>query len=80
MMVQQEVFVSLECTANKFFGQLISWKCGSGMNVQLCHTPLSCFSMITIYVEYFTKAIIELIQVNTFLILPINLDGKMNAT
>ena len=31
----------------------------------------------TVYVEYFTKAIIELIKVNVLLILLINLDSKI---
>ena len=31
----------------------------------------------TVYIEYFTQTIIELVKVNTFLVLQINLDSKI---
>ena len=38
---------------------------------------LTTFCVVTVYVEYFTKAIIELVKVNTFLILQINADSRI---
>ena len=35
---------------------------------------------LTVYIQYFTEALTELLKVNTFLILPINLESKLNAT
>ena len=53
------------------------------LRVGKCHhhiqqnSPEHTDTLDTVYVEYFTNAIIELIKVNEFLILRINLDSKI---